>query len=334
MSISYNYDGTVNTYNERSKLWKDLSPLPGGDRALELRSGIFLEYPKAKIEDTNPITFIPFYENPIISERKSARLVEYNPINRGSTLFSHVGADARSINIEFILSLAHIKSSWKSVLNTKKAFSNLEKKDSEMNRFFERFVSRSTENRRQDDSTNVIINRVHSVPSDAAPPASLAEGIASINVEGWESNSEEKLLNLAGPWKKYEVTHTETWDAKKTVLDSITFILGLIRTCVAGNAENSILGPPTLRLRHGLSYQDVPLLCKDYSIKVVEEAGYDMGTLLPLRIKISLSTVENRTGDFGKFNPGKAIKRDNLAGWEAVMKDDNINSTDPQRINS
>ena len=328
------------SYDERSKLWKDLSPLPGGPRALELRSGIFLEYPKAKIGDTNPITFIPFYENPIISERKAARLVEYNPINRGSTLFSHVGADARSINIEFILSLAHIKSSWKSVLNTRKAFSNLEKKDREMSRFFERFVLRSTERPKTLDNNDVTINRAQTGQDRRAlldgQAASLAEGIASIDLGGWDTTVEEKLLNLnqGGIGKNIKVTHTETWNERQTVLDSITFILGLIRTCVAGNAENSILGPPTLRLRHGLSYQDVPLLCRDYSIKVVEEAGYDMGTLLPLRIKISLSTVENRTGDFGKFEPGKATVRDNLAGWEAVIKDDNINSTDPGRIQS
>lgn len=294
----------------------DLYPLPGGDRALELRSGIFLEYPKLDIAETNLITFIPFYENPIISERKAARLVEYNPINRGSTLFSHVGADARSINIEFILSLAHIKSSWNSILNTRQAFSNLQKKDSEMSRFFERHFPTSTEGIYEQGEKN--LSRMTSIEEMFNKPTitkKLKKGIRKIGQEA--------------PKDPDTSIHS-----KQTVLDSITFILGLIRTCVAGSAENSILGPPTLRLRHGLSYQDVPLLCRDYSIKVVEEAGYDVETLLPLRIKISLSTVENRTGDFGKFNPGKAIKRDNLAGWEAVTKDDNINSTDPQRIQS
>ena len=318
------------SYNERSKLWKDLSPLPWGDRALELRSGIFLEYPKAKIGDTNPITFIPFYENPIISERKSARLVEYNPINRGSALFSHVGADARSINIEFILSLAHIKSSWNSILNTMQAFSNLQKKDSEISRFFKRSFPTSTEGIYEPGEKN--LNRMTGVEYVFNKPTitkKLTKGNEFIPEQSpllTEAQQHESLGS--GPSKDADTSI----HSKKTVLDSITFILGLIRTCVAGNAENSILGPPTLRLRHGLSYQDVPLLCKDYSIKVVEEAGYDMETLLPLRIKISLNTVENRTGDFGEFKPGKATKRDNLAGWEAVIKDDNINSTDPGRI--
>ena len=325
------------SYNERSKLWKDLSPLPGGDRALELRSGIFLEYPKADIAEANLITFIPFYENPIISERKASRLVEYNPINRGSTLFSHVGADARSINIEFMLSLAHIKSSWKSIANTRQAFSNISKKDSEIGRFFERFVTRTTEQspNRENDVTIDKINSGHVRETQFSSKREALNSILDlIEPEAQTVKVQEKLLNLRGPGRETKIIITDNLvnHSKQTVLDSITFILGLIRTCVAGNAENSILGPPTLRLRHGLSYQDVPLLCKDYSIKVVEEAGYDMETLLPLRIKISLSTVENRTGNFGKFEPGKATVRDNLAGWEAVIRDNNINSTDPQRI--
>ena len=294
----------------------DLYPLPGGARALELRSGIFLEYPKAKIEETNLITFIPFYENPIISERKSARLVEYNPLNRGSALFSHVGADARSINIEFMLSLAHIKSSWNSILNTRQAFSNLQKEDRDKGRFFKRiFVNSLSDDEKYYE--NYLINNYDEYTD-------LREQQDRLNFKLGEE--EQEFVD--------DVTNPITTKSKQTALDSVTFILGLIRTCVAGSAENSILGPPTLRLRHGLSYQDVPLLCRDYSIKVVEEAGYDMETLLPLRIKISLSTVENRTGNFDKFNPGKAIKRDNLAGWEAVIKDDYNNSTDPQRIQS
>jgi len=325
------------SYNERSKLWKDLSPLPGGDRALELRSGIFLEYPKADIAEANLITFIPFYENPIISERKASRLVEYNPINRGSTLFSHVGADARSINIEFMLSLAHIKSSWKSIANTRQAFSNISKKDSEIGRFFERFVTRTTEQspNRENDVTIDKINSGHVRETQFSSKREALNSILDlIEPEAQTVKVQEKLLNLRGPGRETKIIITDNLvnHSKQTVLDSITFILGLIRTCVAGNAENSILGPPTLRLRHGLSYQDVPLLCRDYSIKVVEEAGYDMETLLPLRIKISLNTVENRTGDFGKFKPGKATKRDNLAGWEVITRDDNINSTDPGRI--
>ena len=146
------------SYNERSKLWKDLSPLPGGDRALELRSGIFLEYPKLDIAETNLITFIPFYENPIISERKSARLVEYNPLNRGSALFSHVGADARSINIEFMLSLAHIKSSWNRILNTRQAFSNLQKEDRDKSRFFKRIFVNSLSDDKKDFEDYLIDN--------------------------------------------------------------------------------------------------------------------------------------------------------------------------------
>ena len=87
-------------------------------RLLELRSGLFFEYPKLNRGDSNLLFFLPFWENPIISENKEARLVEYDVINRGSTLFSHTGASARNISIEFTLTLPHIMRSINSVLNS------------------------------------------------------------------------------------------------------------------------------------------------------------------------------------------------------------------------
>ena len=109
-------------------------------------------------------------------------------------------------------------------------------------------------------------------------------------------------------------------------INSAIYILNTIRTCVAGNSVTSVLGPPILRLRHGASYNDVPLVCRGYDISVDEDAGYDLKTLLPYRIKITLATSELRSGDFSEFKPGTPIKRDNIAGWEALFE---YGTTDP-----
>ena len=63
-----------------------------------------------------------------------------------------------------------------------------------------------------------------------------------------------------------------------------------------------------------------------YDISVEEDAGYDLKTLLPNRMRITLNTSELRTGDFSSFRPGSPVKRDTVAGWEALGE---FGTTDP-----
>jgi hypothetical protein len=51
----------------------------------------------------------------------------------------------------------------------------------------------------------------------------------------------------------------------------------------------------------------------------VEEGGYDVATLMPRKIRYTLSLEELRAGDFGEFNPATPVEQDNICGWEAVV---------------
>jgi hypothetical protein len=116
---------------------------------------------------------------------------------------------------------------------------------------------------------------------------------------------------------------------KYRVIDLIIYWTNIVRSSVVNYAKNPIYGPPIIRLNHGILYQDIPCVCTSYSIDFEEQAGYDLDTLLPRKIKISMKLEELRTGDFGDFEPkGEAVKRDNLAGWEAVVLGE-TNSMDP-----
>ena len=108
------------------------------------------------------------------------------------------------------------------------------------------------------------------------------------------------------------------------------FWINLIRTSVTNNTQNPIYGPPIIRLFHGPLYMNVPCICTDYSIEVIENSGYDVQTLMPRQIKVNMTLEEFRVGDFGTFNSDSynQIERDNLAGWEAVIQDGN-RTTDP-----
>ena len=74
------------------------------NRYLEERSRLEFHYPTGDI-----IVFIPIYENPEITESKTANLVEYNPLGRSGSLFAYTGAKSRKIKLELKYTLPHLQ---------------------------------------------------------------------------------------------------------------------------------------------------------------------------------------------------------------------------------
>jgi len=297
---------------------------------LEVRSGIFFEYPKLKNTEKNLIFFLPFWENPTISESKEARLVEYNPINRGSTLFTHTGANARNISISFYLTVPHIIRSINSVANSQALLNSLST-EKEKDRFTNKNpFEGNLKTTRAEDTVDLWIQKIQEggigkgafpdkIWSDSKFPTNLGNN-RDINSPFTPAGLPDAdfLDNVIEDYEDSKIMGSS--EKSLRTINTAVYIMETIRSCVAGHATTSVLGPPVLRLRHGAGYNDVPLICKDYDISVEEDAGYDLKTLLPNRIKIKLRTSELRTGDFGKFSPGTYIERDNLAGWEAVIE--------------
>lgn len=75
-------------------------------RALHERSHLTLEFPQSG--DRVIRTFIPFLENPIISEKGKANLNTYNLVGRAGQLFSYAGAESRKLSLTFHISLPHL----------------------------------------------------------------------------------------------------------------------------------------------------------------------------------------------------------------------------------
>jgi hypothetical protein len=74
-------------------------------------------------------------------------------------------------------------------------------------------------------------------------------------------------------------------------------------------------------------YNNVPCLVENYNIRIAEEAGYDVQTFTPRQIEVTLSLIESRTGDFGKYQATTLQAGDNLTGWESIISN---NDLDPQ----
>jgi hypothetical protein len=110
-------------------------------------------------------------------------------------------------------------------------------------------------------------------------------------------------------------------EARVKILDTIIYWVNIIRSSVTNNSKNPIFGPPIVRFNFGLLYQDIPCICTNYTIGYNESAGFDLQTLLPRQLRITMNLEELRAGDFGDFRPEShnQVERDNLAGWEAVI---------------
>jgi hypothetical protein len=113
-------------------------------------------------------------------------------------------------------------------------------------------------------------------------------------------------------------------DITKKAVEIVLYWVNIVRSSVVTNAKNPILGPPVVRLTHGVLYQDIPCIVKSYGISQDPAMlTFDLDTLMPNNIDFTLELEEFRAGDFGVFEKNQPIKRDNLAGYEAVIFDDN-----------
>ena len=105
----------------------------------------------------------------------------------------------------------------------------------------------------------------------------------------------------------------------------VMYWVNLIRSCVLTHSKRPYLGPPIITLTHGIMFMTVPCICTSYTIDNDEEAGYDPITLLPRRIKISLSLREVRLRG-GDFQPDTAGSSKLMPGWDSLYNEDKENS--------
>ena len=231
---------------------------------------------------------IPFFENPIIRENKKARYKKHSLISRSSNLYTYLGADSRMFDLSFNITTPHILSEV-----GKTQVSNY---TSYQQAYLSPFVGS------------------YNAPSEPNSVGSLAQNLSSEYAD--LTTNIPEISNLS--------------EEKSAVLDTINFWINVIRSSVLNNSKNPLIGPPIVRLIHGMMYRDIPCVCTDYNIEVNESAGYDLETLMPNQIKISLRLEEFRAGDSQEFLPldNNPIKRDNLAGWEAVINGPTL-SLDP-----
>lgn len=272
------------------------------DRKLSNRSKLDFVFPQG---NGTPIIFeLPFYENPQITELKGARLMRYNPISRSGPMHSYLGGKPRVFNLEFNLTLPHLQ---------------FESTALSIDRFMSRSLLESKEQRRVNfllspTSESLVPDKGKSV----SDPLMRKVQDAIRYFFGTQTSVNEGIDND-------EITALSYWH-NTAALAVLYWWVNLIRASVINNSRNPTLGPPIIRLTHGLLYSNIPCVCSDYSIEVIDAAGYELRSLTPRRLLVSMNLEETRSGDFEEFDPDHPIRRDNNAGWEAIFEH---GTTDP-----
>jgi hypothetical protein len=268
------------------------------NRLLPERANLEFHYPD------KTIVIIPFYENPKISERGQASYAEYNPVNRGGSMYAYTGAKSRSFKIEATYTLPHITNFPMGISKFLRMAGTNPSAQKAL------FFSNTNQAQTAGPSTHQTslafearkIYWQHRL--DQQSPEELASSVA--------------LQTMGIPSTATFVNQLAPTEMDKTI-DSLLFFLAVFRTSILNNARNPIQGPPIVRINFGATYDSIPCIVKNYNIAWEEAGGYDIETLMPRIFKISIDLNEVRMGDFSTFERNTAIKRDNLAGWEAVL---------------
>jgi len=259
---------------------------------------------------------MPFYENPTINEGKQARLGKYKPIGRNSNLYSFLGADSRTLTLTFNLTLPHLSFYLEShaVESYTKIFISFGQRSNEIekSRFFSKAVTVPqlseilTTIQRFEDQYNTDFE-TFTEPNTGVVPGPITQ------------NPGQSVRNIA--------LENQVRESKVKAL--YYFWTNIIRCSVIGTSDHRS-PPPVVRLSFGPLYKRVPFIVEKYQIQVENTAGFDVATLLPNRIKVTLNMEELRVGNFGDYEPysfsnGQSLQSgENVAGWEYIMENGSL----------
>ena len=328
------------------------------NRALPERSNLRFYFPAATEGNSYYTVTLPFFENIKIRERKRARYKKYSLISRSSNLYSYLGADSRMFDLDFNISLPHLLEEHPEVNMDKYIGKFIDTKVnplSERNRFKYPYKAKTVPNGMafrlgneytkrfaKDSAKQVITNLTTSGLAPVSPEIveylTTRYGFTQEQVQPLTSQQDptiiDKALNFLDLFNPFTdsspVEQAQLEYVRDRTIDLIVYWVNIIRASLTNNTDNPIYGPPIVRLKHGIMYQNIPCICTDYSIDFNEAFGYDINTLLPRQIKVSMKLEEFRTEDSqgSQTKEGRLTYRDSLAGWEAVILGE-TNSMDP-----
>lgn len=263
-----------------------------------------------------------FMENITVKESSKSRMGTHSPIGRNGSVYVHMGSDSREFNLQFKMTLPNI------IEHT-----SVEKKGGgglfsfDFAGALDRALAKTQQLSKYIDGVKGDIDeapegKVYSYKALVRETDKIFQGYLDDREVSFQT---QKVFNEGA---RDLTSFAGTGDDPRTkAIAKVLFWLNLIRVSTMTHSQKPWLGPPILRLTHGLVYQNVPCIAKSWNVEVDGAAGYDNRTLLPRVIKVSMNLSEVRLNN-DKFK--QYDNPDGLIGWDVftgVM--DNVNKTFP-----
>lgn len=300
-------------------------------RFLPERSFLYFVYPQP---ENKIIEFhLPMLENIEIGESQKPNYVTYDLIGRSGNLFAYTGSKSREFLLKFNFTLPNIHDYLNSItmnqifrqktkyfyqLNEADRFSPTSQRIDLPRRGI--FFKKSQEFKSLVESDGKSVIDSLTVDKDNASLLSRILGSQQSNIDN---------LSEAEQLKRIYSTDAASNAALATSVDTLILWVNILRTSVVNNSKFTNLVPPTIYLNHGTMYNNIPCLVTNVSISINTPIGYELYSMTPRQVSITMNLVENRVGNFGEFVPFKQTESENLAGWEAVITHGTI---DPHNI--
>ena len=274
---------------------------------------------------------LPFFENPKISESRSAEYASHKIVNRNEPYRLWTGAKPTKVSLSFNITLPHLMTF---------AHHHIDKACGEIlntNDFKQFILGKLSENVENEVSMDVdsFMDSIY-----AATPQNLQQAVTSGQKSDDFYDLTNKILKDMGHPKGLGNTDSH----RSRLILYCTYLINLIRSSVIGSSNatasekkgssqgNAIeaavrkyLPAPVIFLTYGSMYNNTPFIATNYSITFDGKNGYEELSLLPRVIQVKL-TLES----YNQFkNSDKVIGVPKLFSSEAYVNDDFGDGTQP-----
>jgi len=291
------------------------------DNLLQERSRLVFEFPTNE-SNTTLDRVCPFFENPKISEKKSSNLIKYDVLGRTSNFLGYTGAKSKKYTLEFFITLQHVVDMATNELTAQPPAPV--SKEEKIAMFFEAWKYANSGPKMETTyykKRKAFLKKLNDGKTKSESKK-IAKAINEATAEDRDTIPETD--GLTTDFKLHEelvAYHKDGFVGDKLypkALDIMLFWVSLIRMSCLNNRKQPTLGPPILRFTHGVLYQNIATVLENYSISMEEQAGFDVVTLMPNRIKISLSLLEiQRNKDPRDMT--NVIHIDQVKGWDDML---------------
>ena len=292
------------------------------NQALEKRGGLRFNYAPMHGEQTAagpqgyhfPMTrkvWVPFFENPQISESRKANYATNKIFLRNEPVRLYTGSEARKFKVDIHYSLIHM-----AYMVGGQDLSDIFQLDSQnfkyndigaVAKYLGDTLITDTGSTREAIDNSVLIQ-------EAYERSNVQDGPWGPN--RWWKNPEEQSSEGSNYWNfalLWVMRTTDAWVNHHKILYNI---INQVRSAVIGSQKMPVKGPPIVELKWGTMYNYTPCIITDYKIQPVENAGYDTKSLTAQRLKISLSLEEMRNINGNQW--GNPEIGGDLPGWDSI----------------